>query len=211
MYWLWGSQNSSFQLEKSYWIKTFTLEIDMQIMSWCLENPTFYSCPYQISSQRQIFVVWIESKSLLYYWVNYIYSVQFSNKQYFKIWCLLAVLCFVTGSQKFIFLQIYGQILHQVWFSISVLDVDEQVRPFFGRTNQGLYQCNGCGDVKTAHSNLRNHIEAKHLHLKLICKFCRSIFRTRLNFQMHLKIHMSQDNQLARMNMKNILQYCAME
>jgi len=93
----------------------------------------------------------------------------------------------------------------------KVLDVDEQVRPFFGRTNQGLYQCNGCGDVKTAHSNLRNHIEAKHLHLKLICKFCRSIFRTRLNFQMHLKIHMSQDNQLARMNMRNILQYCAME
>ena len=144
--------------------------------------------------------------------------VDFMTKLMSKNMCGKLVIIFfysLIRSRKsrffFLFLQNYGQILHQVWFSISVLDVDEQVRPFFGRTNQGLYQCNGCGDVKTAHSNLRNHIEAKHLHLKLICKFCRSIFRTRLNFQMHLKIHMSQDNQLARMNMKNILQYCAME
>ena len=98
-------------------------------------------------------------------------------------------------------------------FSISVLDVDEQVRPFMGRNNQGLYQCKACGDIKTAHSNLRNHIESKHLHLTLVCKICRAKFKTRLNFQMHLKMHMSlsQSPNMAKMNMKDVLQYCTFE
>ena len=60
----------------------------MQIMSWCLKNPTHFSSPYQISSQGQIFVVWIERKSFLYYRVNFIYSVQFVNKRYFRVWCV---------------------------------------------------------------------------------------------------------------------------
>ena len=105
---------------------------------------------------------------------------------YFSLWLLI---CSLIMSQKFIFLQIYGQILHQVWFSIPVLDVDEQVRPFFGRTNQGLYKCNGCGEVKTAHSNLRNHIESKHLALNLKCKLCHVISKTRRTFHDHIKYH----------------------
>ena len=94
----------------------------------------------------------------------------------------------IFRSQNFFF-QIYGQILHQVWFSISVLDVDEQVRPFFGHTNQGLYKCTGCGEVKTAHSNLRNHIDSKHLHLKLICKLCHGVWKTRRSIHAHIKYH----------------------
>ena len=50
---------------------------------------------------------------------------------------------------------------------------------------------------------LSRHIEAKHLNLRLECKFCHVVLRTRLNLQRHPKKKHSQ----TRENINEIMTY----
>ena len=47
--------------------------------------------------------------------------------------------------------------------------------------------CRACGYTASSNNDVIRHIEAKHLNLRLECKFCHCILRTRLNLQRHLK------------------------
>ena len=47
--------------------------------------------------------------------------------------------------------------------------------------------CTACGYTAPSSNDVSRHIEAKHLDLRLECKFCPNVFRTRLNLSRHLK------------------------
>ena len=67
--------------------------------------------------------------------------------------------------------------------------LDDQVKPYFGPPQEGVYYCNACGSTQRSQSNMMCHVESKHLNLNLKCVFCPSISKTRRYFRAHLNYH----------------------
>ena len=70
--------------------------------------------------------------------------------------------------------------------------------------------CQVCGYTASSTNDVIRHIEAKHMNLRLECKFCHCILRTRLNLQRHLKKkHPDKlgDQVGARLNLNEIMAY----
>ena len=63
--------------------------------------------------------------------------------------------------------------------------------------------CTVCGYKASSNNDVTRHIEAKHLNLRLECKFCHVVLRTRLNLQRHLKKKHGQ----TRENINEIMTY----
>ena len=63
--------------------------------------------------------------------------------------------------------------------------------------------CTVCGYKASSNNDVTRHITAKHLNLRLECKFCHVVLRTRLNLQRHLKKKHGQ----TRENINEIMTY----
>ena len=66
------------------------------------------------------------------------------------------------------------------------MDIEALISSYFGREN-GLYICKGCNFTGKSHSNLRSHVESKHVSPGYICVSCGKEFRTKYSYLRHCK------------------------
>ena len=51
-------------------------------------------------------------------------------------------------------------------------DRKEEVKDYFGRSADGMYQCKACGKKEKHNSNLKSHVEAHHYSPGYSCQIC---------------------------------------
>ena len=54
-------------------------------------------------------------------------------------------------------------------------------------TIDGTYSCNTCGKSSNKRSDLRKHIEAKHLNIVYNCEYCNKNFNALHKYYTHLR------------------------
>ena len=75
-----------------------------------------------------------------------------------------------------------------------LLDVESLVQSFMKKTtdefNTTVWQCVQCGKVSRVSTNLKDHIEAKHIEgLQFECTQCLKIFKSRPSLRTHMRLH----------------------
>ena len=64
---------------------------------------------------------------------------------------------------------------------------NDQVRDYFGRTNDGSFICKACGKTQKSYSNMRQHVESKHYSPGYTCENCGKIFQAIQSYNKHQK------------------------
>ena len=65
------------------------------------------------------------------------------------------------------------------------------------------YWCNQCGYSAQSKIDVVRHIEARHLDLRLQCKFCAAVLKTKRNLQRHIRNNHVKDSR----NLKDVMAY----
>jgi len=67
------------------------------------------------------------------------------------------------------------------------MQADRIIKQYFGKSPEGLYRCNACGQVQKHQSNLRAHVESKHYSPGYPCPSCGRVFKLRNSCRQHQK------------------------
>ena len=74
---------------------------------------------------------------------------------------------------------------------VYCLEVDDLILtkmcPTQDSNGMKLWQCNDCGYTRERKSDVRRHIEHKHVDLQVSCQYCDSVFTSRGGLKAHLK------------------------
>ena len=70
--------------------------------------------------------------------------------------------------------------------SIFGLGTLSNLESMFVKDDSGTW-CSACGYSSMSHSDVVRHIEAKHMNMRISCKFCPRVCHTRLNLKKTFK------------------------
>ena len=51
-----------------------------------------------------------------------------------------------------------------------------------------MWQCNACGHARERKTDIKRHIESKHIDMQLSCQYCDSVFKSSRGLNEHCKI-----------------------
>ncbi len=79
-----------------------------------------------------------------------------------------------------------------MYFNIALfLDLDsiiiEKMTQAVDEEGNKLWQCNECGYARERKSDIRRHVERKHIEMQVACNLCSMVFSTRLSLKEHMK------------------------
>ena len=57
----------------------------------------------------------------------------------------------------------------------------------YDSNNQKVWNCNVCNYARKRVSDVRKHIERKHINIQFQCEYCEAIVSSRENLKVHLK------------------------
>ena len=59
--------------------------------------------------------------------------------------------------------------------------------PAVDEAGNKLWQCTDCGYARERKSDIRRHVERKHIEMRVACNLCSMLFSTRLSLKEHMK------------------------